>query len=159
MSRNWIIVGVAALILGAILSRVIEPGVRVEKIMLTANTPALRLFPTTPGPHPIALLAHGNGGSKEMLFRFGEALASAGFDCYSVDQAGYGQSPQSCSRTSVRLDFVEAERALGAVDIFIGHSMGGGTGSWSVREAGFRPKLFIGVGYPAKLGEHGPPLP
>jgi hypothetical protein len=44
------------------------------------------------------------------------------------------------------------------VDVFIGHSMGGGTGSWSVREAGFRPKLFIGVGTPVRLGEHGPPL-
>jgi len=158
-TNRWAIAAsIAALIVGAILSRVIEPGVRVEKIMLTTNTPALRIFPATPGPHPIVLLAHGNGGSKEMFFRFGEALAAAGFDCYSVDQAGYGESPQSCSRTTVRLYFVEAERALGAVDVFIGHSMGGGTGSWSVREAGFRPKLFIGVGYPAKLGEHGPPL-
>jgi alpha-beta hydrolase superfamily lysophospholipase len=61
-----------------------------------------------PGPHPIALLADGNGGSKEMLFRFGEALAAAGFDCYSVDQAGYGQSPQSCSRPNVRLHFLQA---------------------------------------------------
>jgi hypothetical protein len=149
---------VAALILGAILSRVIEPGVRVEKIMLTTNTPALRLFPATPGPHPIALLAHGNGGSKEMLFRFGEALATAGFDCYSVDQAGYGESPQSCSLTNLKLNFQELERALGAVDVFIGHSMGAAFGSRSVREAGFRPKLFIGVGFPAKLGQHGPPL-
>jgi Alpha/beta hydrolase family len=160
MSRNSIIAGVAAvcLIIGAILSRVIEPGVRVEKIMLTPNTPALRISPATPGPHPIALLAHGNGASKEMLFRFGEALAAAGFDCYSVDQAGYGESPQSCSLTNLRLDFLEAQRALGEVDVFIGHSMGCWTGSWSVREAGFRPKLFIGVGNTARLGEHGPPL-
>jgi hypothetical protein len=158
-THRWIVVAaIISLGAGAALSHVIESGVRVEKVMLTGNTPALRLFPATPGPHPIALLAHGNGGSKEMFFRFGEALAAAGFDCYSVDQAGYGESPQSCSRTTVRLYFVEAERALGAVDVFIGHSMGGGTGSWSVREAGFRPKLFIGVGYPAKLGEHGPPL-
>jgi len=63
---------------GAALSHVIEPGVRVEKIMLTTNTPALRIFPATPGPHPLALLAHGCTGSKEMLFRFGEAaLAGA----------------------------------------------------------------------------------
>src|SRR5262245_29887154 len=157
-TNRWLVAAaIISLSAGAALSHVIEPGVRVEKVMLATNTPALRLFPAAPGPHPIALLAHGNGGSKEMLFRFGEALAAAGFDCYSVDQAGYGQSPQSCSRTTVRLYFVEAERALGAVDVFIGHSMGGGTGSWSVREAGFRPKLFIGVGYPAKLGEHGPP--
>ena len=155
----WVVAAaIAALILGAILSRVIEPGICVEKIMLTTNTPTLRIFPATPGPHPIVLLAHGNGGSKETLFRYGEALAAAGFDCHSVDQAGYGESPQSCSRPNVRHYFVEAERALGEVDVFIGYSMGCGTGSWSVREAGFRPKLFIGVGFPAKLGEHGPPL-
>ena len=84
-TNRWVIAAaIVALILGAILSRVIEPGVRVEKIMLATNTPALRLFPATPGPYPIALLAHGGTGSKETLFRFGEALA--GFDCYSVDQ-------------------------------------------------------------------------
>jgi hypothetical protein len=159
MNRNWISAGVAAVcfITGVALSHLIESGVRVEKIMLTTNTPALRLFPATPGPHPVALLAHGDGASKEMLFRFGEALAVAGFDCYSVDQAGYGESPQSCSRTNVRRYFVEAERALGEVDVFIGQSMGSGIGSWSVREAGFRPKLFIAVGNTATLGEHGPP--
>ncbi|HEY7617590.1 MAG TPA: alpha/beta hydrolase, partial [Terriglobales bacterium] len=158
-TNRWAIAAaVAALFLGATLSRVIEPGVRVEKIMLTPNTPALRIFPATPGPYPIVLLAHGNGGSKEMLFRFGEALAAAGFDCYSVDQAGYGESPQSCSLTNLELNFQEFERALDPVDVFIGHSMGAAFGSWSVREAGFRPKLFIGVGFPAKLGEHGTPL-
>jgi pimeloyl-ACP methyl ester carboxylesterase len=141
---------------GAALSHVVDPGVRVEKVMLATNTPALRLFPTTPGPHPIALLAHGNGGSKEMLFRFGEALAAAGFDCYSVDQAGYGESSRPWSRTNILLHFQESERALGAVDVFIGHSMGGAVGAWAVRKAGFRPKLFIGVGAPVELGEHGP---
>src|SRR4051794_40991862 len=85
--NRWVVAAaVAALILGAMFSRVIERGVRVEKVMLTPNTPALRLFPATAGPHPIALLAHGDGASKEMLFRFGEALANAGFNCYSVDQ-------------------------------------------------------------------------
>src|SRR5688500_10577220 len=121
---RWIVAAaIAAVVLGAILSGVIAPGIRVEKIMLTTNTPALRLFPATPGSHPIALLAHGNLASKEMLFRFGEALAVAGFDCYSVDQAGYGESPQSCSLANLRLKFQELERALGEVDVFIGHSM------------------------------------
>lgn len=160
MSRNWIIVGVAVacVVTGVALSRVIAPGVRVEKIMLTTNTPALRLFPATPGPHPVVLLAHGNGGSKETLFRYGEALAAAGFDCYSVDQAGYGESPQPCSRNNLDRTPGELERALGGVDVFIGHSMGAAVGSRSVREAGFRPRLFIGVGFPVKLHEHGPPL-
>jgi pimeloyl-ACP methyl ester carboxylesterase len=156
-NRRITAVAIAALLLGAILSRVIEPGVRVEKVMLAGNTPALRLYPATPGPHPIVLLAHGGGASKEMLFRFGEALAAAGFDCYSVDQAGYGESPLPCSLAIRRLNFLEASRALGEVDVFIGYSMGCGTGSWSVREAGFRPKLFIGVGNTATLGNDGPP--
>ena len=159
MSRNWIIIGVAAifLVIGIVLSHRIEPNVRVEKIILATNTPALRIFPATPGPHPIALLAHGNGGSKEMLFRYSEALAAAGFDCYSVDEAGFGKSPLPVSLSNVEFSLREAERAL-AVDVFIGHSMGGSIGAWSVRKAGFRPKLFIGVGAPVKLGEHGPPL-
>ena len=156
------------MILGAILSRVIEPGVRVEKIMLTGNTPALRLSPTTLGPRPIALLAHGVTGSKENLFRFGEALAAAGFECYSVDQAGHGESPQPCSfwhvdgkwrwATNILRKPRELERALGSVDVFIGHSMGAGAGEWSVTEDGFRPKLFIGVGMPVEFGEQGPPV-
>src|SRR6266513_3812942 len=115
MSRNWIIAGVAAvcLVTGAALSHRIEPGVRVEKVMLTPNTPALRLFPATPGPHPIALLAHGATGSKENSFRFGEALAAAGFECYSVDQAGHGESPQPWSLTNILLKPRELERAIG----------------------------------------------
>src|SRR6478672_3513078 len=113
-ATGWIVVAaIISLGTGAALSHVIEPGVRVEKIMLTTNTPALRLFPATPGPHPKALLAHGAGGSKEMLFRFGEALAAAGFDCYSVDQAGHGESPQPYSLTNIRLKPRELERALG----------------------------------------------
>ena len=82
MSRNWIIAGVAAVcfVTGVALSHRIEPSIRVEKIMLTTNTPALRLFPATPGPHPIALLAHGNGGSKENLFCIGEAVGRGGRD-------------------------------------------------------------------------------
>jgi hypothetical protein len=148
----------AALILGAILSRVIEPGVRVEKVRLTTNTPALRIFPATPGPHPIALLAHGGGGSKEMLFRFGEAFAAAGFDCYSVDLAGQGESPQPCSLTNIVLGLQESVRALGPVDVFIGHSLGSAVGSWSVREDGFWPKLFIGLEGMTDFAERGPPL-
>jgi pimeloyl-ACP methyl ester carboxylesterase len=155
----WIVVAaIVSLGAGTALSHVIEPGVRVEKIMLTTNTPALRIFPATPGPHPIALLAHGNSGSKEMLFRFGEALAAAGFDSYSVDQAGHGESPQPVSFTNLAGKPRELERALGGIDVFVGHSMGGGVGAWSVRHDGFRPKLFIGVGDKGDMGTNGPPL-
>ena len=46
--KLWIVLAAfISLGAGAALSHVIEPGVRVEKIMLTTNTPALRLFPAT----------------------------------------------------------------------------------------------------------------
>ena len=158
-ATGWIVAAaIAVLIVGAILSRAVEPGVRVEKVMLATNTPALRIFPATPGPHPKALLAHGGCGSKENLFRFGEALAAAGFDCYSVDQAGQGESPQPFSLTNIFIKPRELERALGGVDVFIGHSLGGGAGAWSVREDGFRPKLFIALESDIHVGERGPPV-
>ena len=154
-THRWVIAAaIATLIVGAILSRVIEPGVHVEKVTLTANRPALRLSPATAGPHPIALLAHGATGSKENCFRFGEALAAAGFDCYSVDQAGHGESPQPCScwhlhvewrwATNILLKPRELERALGSVGVFIGHSSGAGAGEWSVSEDGFGQSSSLG---------------
>jgi hypothetical protein len=166
-TTGWVVVAaIISLGAGAALSHVIEPGVRVEKVMLATNTPALRIFPATPdlavgvtkGLHPIALLAHGGCGSKENLFRFGEALAAAGFDCYSVDQAGQGESPQPFSLTNIFIKPRELERALGGVDVFIGHSLGGGAGAWSVREDGFRPKLFIALESDIHVGERGPPV-
>src|SRR5882724_3787067 len=94
--RNWFMTGVAAVgfITGVALSHLIEPGVRVEKVTLAEDTPALKFIPTGAGPHPVALLAHGYASSKETLFRYGEALAAAGFICYSVDQPGHGASPR-----------------------------------------------------------------
>jgi len=161
-TNRWVVgAGIVAIILGAILSRVIEPGVRVEKIMVTGNTPAIRLSPAAPGPHPIALLAHGATGSKENLFRFGEALAAAGFDCYSIDQPGHGESPQSLYSPPYMFDIQEFELAHEAVDAFIGHSYGGWVGAWSVHNAGFRPKIFVGIGADTELAasaEDGPPL-
>lgn len=158
-THRWIVLAaIISLFAGAALSHVNEPGVRVQRIVLTTNTPALRVFPATPGPHPKVLLAHGGGGSKEMLFRFGEAFAAAGFDCYSVDQAGHGESPQPYTFTNINRKPRELESALGGVDVFIGHSMGGHAGVWSVREDGFRPKLFIGLESDILLGEGGPPV-
>ena len=68
-AHRWIVVAaIISLGAGAALSHAIEPSVRVEKVMLTGNTPTVRIFPATPGPYPIALLAHGATGSKESNF-------------------------------------------------------------------------------------------
>jgi hypothetical protein len=158
-TNTWVIAAAAAaLILGVILSRMIERGVRVEKVMLAEETPALRFIPAGPEPHPVALLAHGFAGSKETLFRYGEALAAAGFICYSVDQPGHGASPRKFTFMETVHTLEAVAREVGPVDVFAGHSMGGATGGEAVREGGMRPGLFMAIGAMPVLGDHGPPL-
>jgi len=160
MSRNWIIAGVAAVCFGTgvALSYRIEPGVRVEKVTLAEETPALKFSPVGPGPHPVALLAHGYASSKEAFFRYGEALAAAGFICYSVDQPGHGASPRPFTLMAAAHTLEAVAREVGPVDVFAGWSMGGATGGEAVREGGMKPGLFIAVGFMPVLGDHAPPL-
>jgi hypothetical protein len=49
-------------------------------------------------------------------------------------------------------------RALGRVDIFVGHSMGAGAGQLSFQNGDLNTRLFIAVGANPSLGERGPPL-
>src|SRR6185369_8501889 len=158
--RNWIVAGVAAVcfITGVALSHLIEPGIRVQKVTLAEETPALRFNPTGAGPHPVALLAHGYASSKEAFFRYGEALAAAGFICYSVDQPGHGASPRKLTLMEAVHSLEAVAREVGPVDVFAGWSMGGFTGGEAVREGGMKPGLFIAIGSMPVLGEHAPPL-
>jgi dienelactone hydrolase len=159
-SRKWIIAAVAAvcLVTGIALSHLTEAGVRVEKVTLTNDTPALKFIPAGKGPHPVALLAHGYASSKEALFRYGEALAAAGFICYSVDQPGHGASPRTLTFMDAAHTLEAVAREVGPVDVFAGWSMGGFTGGEAVREGGMRPGLFIAIGSMPVLGDHAPPM-
>lgn len=160
MSRNWIVAGVATVcfITGVVLSHRIEPGVRVEKVTLARDTPALKFIPAGAGPHAVALLAHGYASSKESMFRYGEALAAAGFICYSVDQPGHGASPRPLNAMDAAQTLEAGARQVGPVDVFIGWSMGGFMGGVAVRDVNMKPGLFIALGAMPVLGERGPPL-
>ena len=140
-----------SIIVGTVLSRVIDDRVGVERITLTDNTPALRLASRDPGRSPIALLAHGASASKETLFRFAEALAAAGFDCYAFDQPGHGESRTPFSVDNMFQQQKSLAKSFQPVEVYLGHSMGAGAGAWNVQEAGFRPKLFIAVGNSVNL--------
>src|SRR6185369_7390937 len=157
--RRWMAAAaIASLIVGVLLTHLIEPGVGFEKVILAGYTPTIHLFPKTAGPHPVALLAHGVTASKETLFRFGEALAAAGFDCYAVDLPGHGESQRRFSGADIVIQMGHIARALGRVDVFVGHSMGAGAGQASFRNGDLSPKLFIALGANPSLGEQGPPL-
>ena len=161
LERNNRFIATASIIcfaVGLALSHLIEPGIRVQKVTLAEETPALEFLPAGPEPHPVALLAHGYAGSKETLFRYGEALAAAGFVCYSVDQPGHGASPQTYTFMEAVHTLEAVAREVGPVDVFVGHSMGGFRGGEAVREGGMKPGLFIAIGSMPVLGDHAPPL-
>jgi pimeloyl-ACP methyl ester carboxylesterase len=143
---------------GAFLSRKIEPGVTVSQVTIARDTPALRFMPDALGPHPVALLAHGVFCNKEMLFCYGEALAHAGFECYSVDLPGHGQSPHRFGGEALGTSLTEATGVVGPVDVFIGHSMGAYAGALAETEHGFHPRLFIAIGALPNLDKDAPPL-
>ncbi|HXT41958.1 MAG TPA: alpha/beta fold hydrolase [Candidatus Angelobacter sp.] len=125
---------------------------------LAEETPALKFFPTGAGAHPVALLTHGYAASKETLYRYGEALAAAGFICYSVDQPGHGTSPRKFHFMDAVHTLEAVAREVGPVDVFAGWSLGGYTGGEAVREEGMKPRLFIAIGSFPVLGDHPPPL-
>ncbi|GEM_PF-777605 len=161
LERNNRLVAGASIIcfaVGLALSHRIEPGIRVEKVTLAEDTPALKFIPTGAGPHPVTLLAHGYASSKEAFFRYGEALAAAGFICYSVDQPGHGASSRTLTIMEAVHTLEAVAREVGPVDVFAGWSMGGFTGGEAVREGRMRPALFIAIGAMPVLGEHAPPL-
>lgn len=157
---NWFIatVAIACFAAGVVLSQRNESGVRVETVTIGTDTPALKFSPADAGPHPVVLLAHGFAGQKENLFCYGEALAAAGFVCFSVDQPGHGASPRLFSLVEAVRTLGEVAHAIGPVDVFLGWSMGGITGGEAVREGRLRPKLFIALGSDPHLGGHAPPL-
>jgi pimeloyl-ACP methyl ester carboxylesterase len=157
LERNNRFIAVASIIcfaVGLALSHRIEPGVHVQKVMLADDTPALKFLPAGPGPHPVALLAHGYAGSKETLFRYGEALSAAGFICYDVDLPGHGSSLRTYTFMDAVHTLEAVAREVGPVDVFAGHSLGGFTGGEAVREGGMRPGLFIAIGSIPVLGDH-----
>ena len=127
--------------------------------MLAGQTPTLKFVPQSPGPHPVALLAHGVTASKETLFRIGESLTTAGFICYAVDLPGHGQSSQPFAGGSANRQALDSvAKSVGPMDVFVGHSMGSHAGSLAVRDGTLKPRLFIAVGAFPNLDSSGPPL-
>lgn len=113
------------LAIGATLSHKTEPGILVERVTLAGQIPVLRYVPAQPGPHPLALLGHGAFCCKEMFFRYGEALAHAGFECLAIDFPGHGESPQPFRIAGLVNSLIKGSRSLRPIDVYIGHSMGG----------------------------------
>ena len=75
-----------------------------------------------------ALLVHGLGSSAALMWRLGDALASAGWHATAVDLRGHGDAPRSLDYTvgAYGADLVATlPEGDGAWDAVVGHSLGG----------------------------------
>lgn len=75
-----------------------------------------------------ALLVHGLGSSGALMWRFGAALADAGWRADAVDLRGHGTAPRALDYTlaAYAADVVAARPdGDGSWDLVIGHSLGG----------------------------------
>ncbi len=77
---------------------------------------------------PAVLLAHGLGSDGALMWRFGTALADAGWHAVAVDLRGHGDAPRALDYTLAAYSAdVAATRPDhgGAWDAVVGHSLGG----------------------------------
>ncbi|MFJ6652951.1 alpha/beta fold hydrolase [Microbacterium sp. NPDC091313] len=73
-----------------------------------------------------ALLVHGLGSNGALMWRYGTALADAGWRAEAVDLRGHGTAPRTLDYTidAYAADLAEV-RAEGGWDLVVAHSLGG----------------------------------
>jgi len=94
---------------------------------VSAPVPLPRVAWGDPASERKALLVHGLGSSGALMWRYGVALADAGWHATAVDLRGHGTAPRTLDYT---LDAYAADIALlappsGPWDLALGHSLGG----------------------------------
>jgi pimeloyl-ACP methyl ester carboxylesterase len=74
-----------------------------------------------------ALLVHGLGSSGALMWRYGVALADAGWHAVAVDLRGHGVAPRTLDYTlgGYAADVAELHPESGVWDLALGHSLGG----------------------------------
>ena len=126
MSRLWFKLAAAAVfILAWTQSLRLEPRRETGILPLDPATPYIHYLPAG-RPRARVLVVHGLDASKETMQILSAALADGGFEVYSIDLPGHGDSP-------ARFEAQLAERAIqnvlgtiGADSIVVGHSLGAG---------------------------------
>ena len=74
-----------------------------------------------------ALLVHGLGSNGPLMWRYGVALAEAGWHADAVDLRGHGTAPRALDYTlaAYGADLVATTPGTGPWDVVVGHSLGG----------------------------------
>lgn len=100
-----------------------------------------------------ALLVHGLGSSGALMWRFGTALAEAGWHAVAVDLRGHGLAPRALDYTiaAYAADLADTASVSGTWDLVVGHSLGGASATlasaenpeWTKRLVLVDPALYL----------------
>ena len=101
------------------------------------------------------LLVHGLGSSGALMWRLGDALATAGWHATAVDLRGHGDAPRSLDYTvgAYGADLIDTRpEGGGAWDAVVGHSLGGASATvaaataaeWTRRLVLIDPAIHVG---------------
>ncbi len=94
-ARAWtlgILAGLVAALCVALLEGEARGSVTAERLNL-AGSPATLWRPAGPGPAPLVIVAHGYGGSRQMMAPLAIALARGGHAALAFDFHGHGRHP------------------------------------------------------------------
>src|SRR5712671_1439 len=123
--RLWLTVSLILVLLLAAVAYSQLPGVRQKGTFPNdPPTPYFHYLPSSP-EHGRVLVIHGLDANKELMNLLCYALGDAGFDVYSIDMPGHGDSPVGFNAVRAREAVQSALDILGPHTIVIGHSMGG----------------------------------
>lgn len=123
--RLWLSLSLLIVVLLAAVAYSQLPGVRLSGTFpVDPPTPYFHYVPIG-SEHGRILVVHGLDANKEMMNILCYALAEAGFDVYSIDLPGHGDSMAGFNAVRARNALSGALDILGPHTIVIGHSLGG----------------------------------
>ena len=141
--RLWLSLSLLIVVLLAVVAYSQLPGVRLPgTFAIDPPTPYFHYFPIG-SEHGRILVVHGLDASKEMMNLLCYALAEAGFDVYSIDMPGHGDSTAGFNAVRARDAVSEALDILGPHTIVLGHSLGGALLLDLASERGFEKMVLL----------------
>lgn len=92
----------------------------------TLEIPYIHTIPEGESPVGVALIVHGLDSNKEFMQLLAMAMTDAGFETWSIDLPGHGDSPERFDSPASLRAIQESLDALPENTIIVGHSLGAG---------------------------------
>jgi pimeloyl-ACP methyl ester carboxylesterase len=126
VARLWIsLPSVMLLALGWIQTQRLQPSRTIGILSITPATPYIHYMPSKE-PRSRVLVVHGLNSNKEFMQILCAALTDSGFEVFSIDLPGHGNSPAKFEASLAQHAVLNTLEHLGDSTIVLGHSLGAG---------------------------------